>query len=337
MLSTKIEYSTTPQNDTLISSDVNSNSISSTFITNVNASSLHIHPTNIPLHNITSPSQIRVNSPVNANQHVVTSLSSLPGESTKQSSQMNVMLQLHQSSQLPLPLSYQQQNFSSPPTGSLAFSQINNNVLASDLSENNAMLIANDIETDKLLNVIEKSKGFSDSKSTTARRLRNKPIALVSLSGIISNASDDTNTGLNNNVKKINKLIWNQEKLEVEFRDKEEEMMMTDQQTINVTPTLNIAITPTNTPYGSSTSQLSNTNRQTSPSLNKRQNSSSSLEVFKKFKFNHLEKKCLWFLLKILICMLIQQIFTVLLMHIYFITHNHIKIVNKCTLFLFIR
>ena len=282
MLSTKIEYSTTPQNDNLNSSDINSNSISSTFITTVNASSLHIHPTNISLQNISSsPSQIRVNSPVNANQHVVSSLSNLLGESAKQSSQMNVMLQMHQPSQLPLPLSYQQQNYLSPHTGSLTFSQINTNGLANDSSENNAMLIANDIETDKLLNVIEKSKGFSDSKSTTARRLRNKPIALVSLAGIISNASDDTNTGLNSNVKKINKLIWNQEKLEVEYRDKEEEMMMTDQQTINFTPTFNIAITPSNTPYGSTMSQLGNTNRQTSPSLlNKRQNSTSSLEVF---------------------------------------------------------
>jgi hypothetical protein len=36
-------------------------------------------------------------------------------------------------------------------------------------------VIANDIETDKLLNAIEKSKGFSDTFSTTAtRRLRNK-------------------------------------------------------------------------------------------------------------------------------------------------------------------
>jgi hypothetical protein len=38
-------------------------------------------------------------------------------------------------------------------------------------------LTANDIETDKLLNAIEKSKGFSDSFSTTAtRRLRNKDL-----------------------------------------------------------------------------------------------------------------------------------------------------------------
>lgn len=38
-------------------------------------------------------------------------------------------------------------------------------------------IIANDIETDKLLNAIEKSKGFSDTYSTQAtRRLRNRAI-----------------------------------------------------------------------------------------------------------------------------------------------------------------
>lgn len=43
-------------------------------------------------------------------------------------------------------------------------------------------IIANDIETDKLLNAIEKSKGFSDSFSTQAqRRLRNRAIPFQSL------------------------------------------------------------------------------------------------------------------------------------------------------------
>ena len=40
-----------------------------------------------------------------------------------------------------------------------------------------------------------------------------------------SNESNDVNclNNSNNNGKKINKLIWNEEKLEVEYRDKEEE------------------------------------------------------------------------------------------------------------------
>jgi len=46
--------------------------------------------------------------------------------------------------------------------------------------------IANDIETDKLLNVIEKSKGFSDSKSTTAtRRLRNRQMPFFGINNVI--------------------------------------------------------------------------------------------------------------------------------------------------------
>ena len=58
-------------------------------------------------------------------------------------------------------------------------SNSNNNNYNNDnntvVTEKEMNLIANDIETDKLLNAIEKSKGFSDSFSTTAtRRLRNK-------------------------------------------------------------------------------------------------------------------------------------------------------------------
>jgi hypothetical protein len=161
---------------------------------------------------------------------------------------------------------------------------------------NNAMIIATDIETDKLLNVIEKSKGFSDSKSTTARRLRNKPIAISSLAGIMNNGSSpeimqqDSSLG-NNNVKKINKLIWNQEKLEVEYRDKQDEMMaicdqqQQQQQQQLATPTNNINV-PNNTPCTVVANVNNSYNRQTSPNLLlKRQNSGISFEVIDFFRF----------------------------------------------------
>ena len=61
---------------------------------------------------------------------------------------------------------------------------VNNNNNESIEKDN---IIANDIETDKLLNVIEKSKGFSDSKSTTAiRRLRNRQIPFFGLNNNVS-------------------------------------------------------------------------------------------------------------------------------------------------------
>ena len=93
-------------------------------------------------------------------------------------------------------------------------------------------IIANDIETDKLLNVIERSKGFSDFNSTTRRlRNRNNPFSVA-----FSNSANLNNNLVNNNLsldendlnnlnsnKKINKLIWNEERLELEFRNKEKE------------------------------------------------------------------------------------------------------------------
>ena len=97
-------------------------------------------------------------------------------------------------------------------------------------------IIANDIETDKLLNVIEKSKGFSDFNSTQRRnRNRNNPFSVAfnsinvntnnSLNNTSNNSINTSNDDMNNsnNSKKINKLKWNEERLEVEYRDKEEE------------------------------------------------------------------------------------------------------------------
>lgn len=103
----------------------------------------------------------------------------------------------------------------------------NNCSLSSESSIERDNIIANDIETDKLLNVIEKSKGFSDSFSTTAaRRLRNRAYPFNSASynnnafinknmnnGVLNNNSESSL----NNGKKISKLKWNEEKLEVEY------------------------------------------------------------------------------------------------------------------------
>ncbi len=229
----------------------------------------------------------------------VSSLSNIFGEPVKQLSSTNLNSNLSSQysnltnnnvSSINSSSGINQTNSSNSSTG--LTSQIATLTNTNDSNENNAMIIANDIETDKLLNVIEKSKGFQDSKSTTARRLRNKPIALTSLAGIINNnnnynnADETSNSNLqgNNNMKKINKLIWNQEKLEVEYRDKEEEeeemttlnsSNTTDQQQFG-TPSNNIN-TPNNTPC---TIQLNTNNKQTSPNrLLKRQNSGEVIKL----------------------------------------------------------
>jgi hypothetical protein len=84
-------------------------------------------------------------------------------------------------------------------------------------------IIANDIETDKLLNAIEKSKGFSDTLSTTAaRRLRNRMYPLNSLSYENNNNKQINEKYQNSNVvKKVTKLKWNEDKQELEYSDRE--------------------------------------------------------------------------------------------------------------------
>jgi len=108
----------------------------------------------------------------------------------------------------------------------------NNNNQTSNTQQDhseNAHLIANDIETDKLLNVIEKSKGFSDSKSTQARRLRNKPIVLTSLAGLSNNTNKDDQELSASAKSKVQNLRWNEEKLELEVVRKEREEMLEKQ------------------------------------------------------------------------------------------------------------
>jgi hypothetical protein len=73
-----------------------------------------------------------------------------------------------------------------------------------------------------LLNVIEKSKGFSDTMSTTAaRRLRNKIYPYNNLS-FENNSKNNFEKFCNSeNNKKVNKLKWNEDKQELEFSEKE--------------------------------------------------------------------------------------------------------------------
>lgn len=154
----------------------------------------------------------------------VTSLSSKFGEpvkSTNNSHNSSISLSLaHPSTQQvtsPIPVS---------DSAPLAVNNQTNNTQQSSSADHseNTHLIANDIETDKLLNVIEKSKGFSDSKSTTARRLRNKPIVLTSLAGL----KDEQELSASAK-SKVQNLRWNEEKLELEIVRKEREEMLEKQ------------------------------------------------------------------------------------------------------------
>lgn len=99
----------------------------------------------------------------------------------------------------------------------------NNNNTSTTESTEKDNIIANDIETDKLLNVIEKSKGFSDSKSTQARRLRNinRQIPIYSINNL-STSDEFQPVGGGANTKKINKLVWNPERLEIEYKEEEQ-------------------------------------------------------------------------------------------------------------------
>jgi hypothetical protein len=153
-------------------------------------------------------------------------------------------------------------NYNNETTNSSGDIQSASPILSSNsvesISERDA-IIAKDIETDKLLNAIEKSKGFSDVYSTT-RRLRNRSQGLnqVSLFDRLNGINDSNSTSpssfaitssnsVNNSApKKINKLIWNEDKLEVEFRDKDE-TLIEQQQLTNTTATTTASLLQTNT------------------------------------------------------------------------------------------
>lgn len=120
--------------------------------------------------------------------------------------------------------------------------------------------------------MIEKSKGFSDSKSTTARRLRNKPIVITTNVGN-SHSMNNNNSGSNNDSQdlsgsaklKVQNLRWNEEKLELEIVRKEREAEMLEKQNRD-----SMMMSPKNGRH------------QTSPTyVLKRQNSGPTLDVSK--------------------------------------------------------
>jgi hypothetical protein len=173
-------------------------------------------PTSSSSSYFTSPTTTLSAQPTSSTLQGVSSLTSLFGETKR--------LSTYSTSQP----SQQQQQSTSASSNAQPTSQnaTNANTTSADQSTTEKdVIIANDIETDKLLNVIEKSKGFSDSNSTTgARRLRNRafPYSLLntnassSLSNSVNENSDENLNSAQN--KKINKLIWNEEKQEVEYR-----------------------------------------------------------------------------------------------------------------------
>ena len=162
------------------------------------------------------PSTVTVTSSVNntsisspALSHGVTSLSTLFGESLKQPNSYYHTPATFLSNNSITPLAHSpassaqaslidsqrsmmskaQIEFSSSQSTNLNVnnSNNNNNTSTNESTEKDNISIANDIETDKLLNVIEKSKGFSDSKSTQARRLRNtnRQIPIYGINNVI--------------------------------------------------------------------------------------------------------------------------------------------------------
>lgn len=124
-------------------------------------------------------------------------------------------------------------SYNSNSTTNLLSSSNGSGTLSSQQSANESTekdnIIANDIETDKLLNEIEKSKGFSDTYSTTAtRRLRNRqnPYGMASFTLNSENGDELSQFGGSrikngtSNFKKINRLIWNEDRQELEVLDK---------------------------------------------------------------------------------------------------------------------
>jgi len=70
-------------------------------------------------------------------------------------------------------------------------------------------------------------QGFSDSKSTTARRMRNKPIVLSTLASLshatASTSGADSGGGGGSAKSKVPSLRWNEERLELEVVRRERE------------------------------------------------------------------------------------------------------------------
>lgn len=195
----------TQPNSPVISTNPNTPNSAQTTTTTINEESLNQTPITPAATSSTSTfnfnnSQITTGNilttvPVNTppiSQQGVSNLSSIFGESIKSNASSSNLFSLQQQQQQQTSNQIEKQQNGAEPT------------------EKDA-IIANDIETDKLLNVIEKSKGFLDSYSTTAaRRLRNRGIFQFNGStnpGAVdssrfSSGQEDAHAANGNNVKK---------------------------------------------------------------------------------------------------------------------------------------
>ena len=239
----------------------------------------NLSTTNVITNSLSNPPSAQI-API----HGVSSLSSLFGESIKQTPSP-----VSTSSNVPVTSTQRQTSLTSSQTESTPTTQ--NPAEQTDKD----VIIANDIETDKLLNVIEKSKGFSDSKSTTAiRRQRNRLAHLVTLTLPLynyninfyyyqiwqSSSSFDENSSTNANGKKINKLIWNQDRLEVEYRDKEEELKASQGSGLSESASSSSISSLANNNSSSVLNQMNRQSTSSSPSnILRRQNSGTLIDV----------------------------------------------------------
>lgn len=135
--------------------------------------------------------KVPINSPP-ISQQGVSNLTSLFGELITKNSSSSNLYSNQQQQPSTQPQQTQQQLESTTPTTAptTAPSTTAATTTTNPATGEKDTIIANDIETDKLLNAIEKSKGFSDSYSTQAtRRLRNRAIPFFAQPN--SNSSND--------------------------------------------------------------------------------------------------------------------------------------------------
>ena len=135
--------------------------------------------------------KVPINSPP-ISQQGVSNLTSLFGELITKNSSSSSLYSNQQQQPSTQPQQTQQQLESTTPTTAptTAPSTTAATTTTNPATGEKDTIIANDIETDKLLNAIEKSKGFSDSYSTQAtRRLRNRAIPFFAQPN--SNSSND--------------------------------------------------------------------------------------------------------------------------------------------------
>lgn len=133
--------------------------------------------------------KVPINSPP-ISQQGVSNLTSLFGELITKNSSSSSLYSNQQQQANTQPPQTQQQLESTTATTAPTVAPSTTTTTTNPATGEKDTIIANDIETDKLLNAIEKSKGFSDSYSTQAtRRLRNRAIPFFAQPN--SNSSND--------------------------------------------------------------------------------------------------------------------------------------------------